>query len=61
MLNNTEKQKALSEALSRIEKQYGKGSIMRLGENGGMNVEVIPTGILPWILQPAWADFPEAV
>jgi len=47
MLNNTEKQKALSEALSRIEKQYGKGSIMRLGENGGMNVEVIPTGILP--------------
>ncbi len=42
----TDKQKALQNALSQIEKAYGKGSIMRLGENAGMNVEVIPTGSL---------------
>lgn len=39
-----EKQKALEMALSQIEKQFGKGSIMRLGESPHMNVEVIPTG-----------------
>ena len=43
---NLEKQKALDAALLQIEKQYGKGSIMRLGQNMNMNVEVIPTGIL---------------
>jgi len=41
-----EKQKALEVALSQIEKQFGKGSIMRLGESPHMNVEVIPTGSL---------------
>jgi len=41
-----EKQKALEMALSQIEKQFGKGSIMRLGESAHMNVEVIPTGSL---------------
>ncbi|ACB85056.1 recombinase RecA [Natranaerobius thermophilus] len=42
-----EKQKALDMALSQIEKQFGKGSIMKLGEsNAKMNVEVIPTGAL---------------
>lgn len=41
-----EKQKALEIALSQIEKQFGKGSIMRLGESTHMNVEVIPTGSL---------------
>jgi recombination protein RecA len=33
-------------ALSQIEKQFGKGSIMRMGENTHMNVEVIPTGAM---------------
>lgn len=42
----TDKQKALQAALSQIEKSYGKGAVMRLGENTGMNVEVIPTGSL---------------
>lgn len=41
-----EKQKALEMALSQIEKQFGKGSIMRLGESSHINVEVIPTGSL---------------
>ena len=40
------KQKALEAALSQIEKAYGKGAVMRLGENANMNVEVIPTGSL---------------
>lgn len=40
------KQKALAAALGQIEKQFGKGSIMRLGENKAMDVEVISTGSL---------------
>jgi len=39
-----DKKKALETALAQIEKQYGKGTIMRLGENSGMNVEAISTG-----------------
>ena len=39
-----DKKKALANALSQIEKQFGKGSVMRLGENTGMTVEHIPTG-----------------
>ena len=42
-----DKQKALDLALSQIEKQFGKGSIMRLGETANAVVEVIPTGALP--------------
>jgi len=41
-----EKKKALDLALSGIEKQFGKGSVMILGENARMNVEHIPTGSL---------------
>ncbi|BCV25010.1 MAG TPA: recombinase RecA [Firmicutes bacterium] len=42
-----EKQKALEMALLQIEKQFGKGSIMRLGEAAGrLNIDVIPTGAL---------------
>jgi recombination protein RecA len=36
--------KALESALSQIEKQFGKGSVMRLGEDGRPPIEVIPTG-----------------
>lgn len=39
-----DKQKALEMALQQIEKNYGKGAVMRLGENVGMTVETIPTG-----------------
>lgn len=42
-----EKEKALDKAVKRIEKQFGKGSIMRLGESNKLNVESIPTGALP--------------
>ena len=44
---NEDKQKALDAALSHIEKQYGKGSVMKLGESGAhMQVETVPTGSL---------------
>ena len=43
---NLEKKKALEAALGQIEKQFGKGSIMKLGEFHEMNVEAIPTGAL---------------
>lgn len=46
MVDNIEKKKALDLALSQIEKQFGKGSIMRLGEDAKLNVDVIPTGSL---------------
>lgn len=41
-----EKKKALDVAISQITKTYGKGSIMRLGENASMSVSAIPTGSL---------------
>lgn len=41
-----EKEKALSSALEQIEKQFGKGAVMRLGQNSALNVEAIPTGSL---------------
>jgi recombination protein RecA len=41
-----DRSKALDAALSQIEKQFGKGSIMRMGENMNFNIESIPTGAL---------------
>ena len=43
---NSEKRKALEMALSQIEKQFGKGSVMKLGDFTAMNIEAIPTGAL---------------
>ena len=41
-----DKSKALETALGQIEKQFGKGSVMKLGEFQAMNIEAIPTGAL---------------
>ncbi len=41
-----EKKKALEMALGQIERQFGKGAVMKLGENTHMNVESIPTGAI---------------
>ncbi len=42
-----DKLKALDAAIAQIERQYGKGSVMKLGDNSAnMNVETIPTGSL---------------
>jgi len=46
MKTDSNKEKALSAALSQIERQFGKGSIMKLGDNISMNVETISTGSL---------------
>ena len=46
MAENIERKKALDVALSQIEKQFGKGSVMRLGEYKAMEIDAIPTGAL---------------
>jgi recombination protein RecA len=47
MGENTEREKALQMAIAQIEKQYGKGAIMKLGDRGKANdIPVIPTGAL---------------
>ncbi len=46
MVDVKEKEKALEIAISQIEKQFGKGSIMRLGDTEIQEIEVIPTGSL---------------
>jgi len=43
----SDRMKALELALAGIEKQFGKGSIMKLGDSARMQVEAVPTGILP--------------
>ena len=46
-MSKEDKSKALESALAQIEKQYGKGSIMKLGDTAAhMNIETIPTGSL---------------
>lgn len=46
MSENIEKKKALEMAMSQIEKQFGKGSVIKLGEFKAMEIEAIPTGAL---------------
>ncbi len=41
-----DRDKALAAALSQIEKQFGKGSVMRMGDNVNLGIEAIPTGAL---------------
>ena len=43
---DNDKKKALEAALGQIEKQFGKGSVMKLGDVSAMNIEAIPTGAL---------------
>ena len=46
-MNKEDKLKALDAALTQIEKAYGKGSVMKLGDSGAnMNIETVPTGSL---------------
>ncbi len=45
-VNQEEKKKALETVLANIEKEFGKGAVMKLGQNEGMNVEAISTGSL---------------
>ncbi len=46
-MEREDKLKALDAAISQIERQYGKGAVMKLGDNtANMNVETVPTGSL---------------
>ena len=44
--DQSERLKALDAALAQIEKQYGKGSVMKMGDQAGLQVETVPTGSL---------------
>ena len=59
-MEKNEKQKALEAALSHIEKSYGKGAIMKLGDSSAqMNVETIPTGALSLDIALGLGDIPK--
>ena len=50
-----DKLKALDAALGQIEKQFGKGSVMKLGDSGkNMNVQTVPTGSLSLDIALDW-------
>ena len=52
----SEKLKALQAAMSKIEKDFGKGSIMRMGDEQIENVDVIPSGSMDLMWHSVWAD-----
>ena len=53
---DSEKSKALAAALAQIEKQFGKGTVMRLGEGEVIeDIQVVSTGSLGWTWRWAWA------
>lgn len=54
-----EKKKALEMAISQIEKQYGKGSVMTLGEDSKLNVEAISSGSLDLDIALGIGGFPK--
>ena len=57
---NMEKMKALESALQQIEKQYGKGSVMKLGDTGAnMNIETVPSGSLSLDVALGLGGFPK--
>lgn len=55
---NETKQKALEQAISQIEKQFGKGSIMKMGDNSAVKVDVIPSGCLTLDVSLGIGGFP---
>jgi recombination protein RecA len=59
MFQNQDKGKALDAALVQIEKAFGRGSVMRLGQQGGLDVEVISTGCLGLDLALGIGGFPK--
>lgn len=59
MNKNTEKDKKLEEVLANIEKQFGKGSIMKLGEHEHQKIEVSPTGSISLDLALGVGGYPK--
>lgn len=59
-MNKNDKLKALDAAILQIEKSYGKGSVMKLGDSGAnMNIEVVPTGSLSLDIALGLGGFPK--
>jgi recombination protein RecA len=58
-MNKTEKDKALEAVLNDIEKQFGKGAIMKLGESKHMEVDVVPSGSLSLDLALGVGGYPK--
>ncbi|QFJ55811.1 recombinase RecA [Pseudobutyrivibrio xylanivorans] len=56
---NEDKLKALDAAISQIEKQYGKGSVMKLGEGANVQVETVPTGSISLDIALGQGGFPK--
>ncbi len=56
---NEDKLKALDAAISQIEKQYGKGSVMKLGEGANIQVETVPTGSVSLDIALGQGGFPK--
>ena len=56
---NNEKMKALQLTLDKLEKTYGKGTVMKLGDNAVEDIDVIPTGSLTLDLALGVAGFPK--
>ncbi|MGH2471857.1 MAG: recombinase RecA, partial [Candidatus Limnocylindria bacterium] len=54
----TEKSRAIEQAIQQIEKQFGKGSIMKLGANADQKIDVISTGSLPVDMALGVGGFP---
>ncbi len=59
MVKTTDKDKALEQVLSDIEKQFGKGSIMRLGDNHHMEIDVCSSGSLSLDIALGVGGFPK--
>ena len=59
-MDNSEKQKALEAALAQLDKMYGKGTVMKLGDSAAnMNIETIPTGSLSLDIALGLAGIPK--
>ena len=56
---NEDKLRALDAAISQIEKQYGKGSVMKLGEGANIQVETVPTGSISLDIALGQGGFPK--
>ena len=56
---NEDRLKALDAAISQIEKQYGKGSVMKLGEGANIQVETVPTGSISLDIALGQGGFPK--
>ncbi len=56
---NEDKLKALDAAISQIEKQYGKGSVMKLGDGANIQVETVPTGSISLDIALGQGGFPK--